>query len=97
MNHTIDETRMKGISFFKDNFAISQQTCSVEPRFSALNMTLPAAAARAPAVLDRYMPHAPDLSSKPAARRRCCQSTGQTDGQTPDRYSNPASHTVAKS
>jgi len=40
-------------------------------------MTLPAAAAApAPAVIDRY----------PARGR----STGQTDGRTPDRYINPA-------
>jgi len=35
----------------------------VEPRTSALNMTLPAAAARAPATADRYLLHAPELSS----------------------------------
>ena len=29
--------------------------------------------------------HAPELSSKPAARRCCCRSTGQRDGQTKTR------------
>ena len=57
----------------------------VEPRTSALNMTLPAAAARALAAIDRYLLQAPELSSKPAARRCCCRSTGQTDGRTLDR------------
>jgi len=34
--------------------------------------------------VDRYLLRAPapDLSSKPAGRRCCCQSMGQTDGQT---------------
>ena len=59
------------------------QVC-VEPRPSALNMTLPAFAAErgrlqetsidswymVPAAIDRYL--LPALSSKPAARRRCC-------------------------
>jgi len=47
-------------------------------------MTLPAAAAQAPgaldrqpvaapaAAVDRYLLHAPELTSKPAARRCCC-------------------------
>ena len=30
-------------------------------------------------------PPAPDLSSKPAGRRCCCRSTGQTDGRTDTR------------
>ena len=40
------------------------------------------------------------LSSKPAGRRCCCWSTGQTDGRTdrqtdtPDRYIYPAPHTT---
>ena len=34
----------------------------------------------APAI-DRYLLQAPALSSKPAACRCCCRSTGQTDGQ----------------
>ena len=57
----------------------------VEPRTSALNMTLPAAAARASAAIDRYLLHAPELSSKPAARCCCCRSMGQTDGRTDTR------------
>jgi len=34
------------------------------------------------AAVDRYLLPATDLSSKPAARRCCCRSTGQTDGRT---------------
>ena len=34
------------------------------------------------------------LSSKPAARRCCCRSTGETDRQTPDRFINPALRTM---
>ena len=45
-------------------------------RTSALNMTLPAAAARTPAAVDRYL--------LPASNLR--QISGQTDGRTPDRY-----------
>jgi len=45
-----------------------------------------AAAAAAAAAIDRYLLPAPDLSNKPASRRRCCRSTGQTDGRT-DRHS----------
>ena len=60
----------------------------VKPHPSALNMTLPASAAegerRIPAI-DRYLLQAPALSSKPAARRCCCQSTGQRDGRTDTR------------
>jgi len=36
---------------------------------------------RVPAI-DRYLLQGPALSSKPSARRCCCQSTGQTDGRT---------------
>jgi len=39
-------------------------------------MTLPAAAARTPAAVDRYLLPAPNLR----------QISGQTDGRTPDRY-----------
>jgi len=62
----------------------TQQVCDeqLEPRTSAVNMTPPAAAARARAAdIDRYILHAPELSSKPTARRRCCRSTRQTDGR----------------
>jgi len=65
----------------------------------------------APAAVGRYQLHAPELSSKPAARRCCCRSMGQTDGRTsesihsycrpyltdgrtPDRYTDPSSHTM---
>jgi len=34
------------------------------------------------------------LSSKPAAHRCCCRSTGQTDGRTLDRLIDPVSHTM---
>jgi len=43
--------------------------------------TRPACRAAA-AAIDRYLLPAPDLSSKPTGRRRCCRLTGQTDGQT---------------
>jgi len=80
-----------------DSDCIAKQVC-VEPRPSALDMTLPAFAAerrrRVPAI-DRYLLQAPALSSKPAARRCCSRSTeGRTDGRTPDRYIDPAPHTM---
>jgi len=59
---------------------------TVGPKF-----TRPARRAAAAAV-DRYMLSAPDLSSKPARRRCCCPSKGQTyrrtDGRTLDRFMN---------
>ena len=45
-------------------------------------MAPPAAAAWAPADIDRYLPTATELSSKPAACRCCYRSTGWTDGRT---------------
>ena len=60
-----------------------QQVCVEPPRTSVLNMTLPAAAARAPAAIDRYLLPATELSSP---RRCCCRSTGQTtDGRADTR------------
>jgi len=52
---------------------------TVRPKF-----TRPACRAT-PAAVDRYQLAASVLSSKPAGRR-CCRSTGQTDGQTLDRF-----------
>jgi len=60
-----------------------QQVCVEPPLTSVLNMTLPAAAARAPAAIDRYLLPATELSSP---RRCCCRSTGQTtDGRADTR------------
>jgi len=60
-----------------------QQVCVEPPLTSVLNMTLPAAAARAPVAIDRYLLPATELSSP---RRCCCRSTGQTtDGRTDTR------------
>jgi len=76
-----------------------QQAC-VQPRYSAVNTTLPAFAAErraaerrccwvlAPAAAGRC-PARGALSSKPHARRSDCRTTGtdrQTDGRTDDRY-----------
>jgi len=55
----------------------------------------------APAI-ERYQLQTPALSSKPAGRRCCCRSMGQThthslrqtDGRTFDRYIDPALHTM---
>jgi len=51
--------------------------------------------------IDRYLPPAPDLSSKPAGRRRCCRSTGQTDGRTLNRFmtliTNSSDRVISKS
>ena len=80
---------------------LSQQVC-VEPPSSARNKTLTAFAAErrslrhggrsASACIDRR------ILPKPADRRYCCRSTGQTDGRTdrrtPDRYIDPAQHTM---
>jgi len=52
-------------------------------------MTLAAAAARAPAAeIDQYLPPAPELQQTicTSLQRTGYRSTGQTDGQTPDRY-----------
>jgi len=40
----------------------------------------------AAAAIDRYVLPAPVFSSKPAGRRCCCRSTGQTDVRTLDAY-----------
>ena len=45
----------------------------------------PGSAAYAAASVDRYLLYAPELSSKPAARRYCCRSTGNRNRQT-DRH-----------
>ena len=52
-------------------------------------MTLPAAAARAPAAIDRYLLPAPRLRQAADVDRR----DRQTDGRTHDRYTGPAPHT----
>ena len=57
-----------------------KQAC-VEPHTSALNAALPAATARAPAAIDRYLLSAPKPSSLPAAHHCCCRSTGQMNTQ----------------
>jgi len=54
------------------NFIFFLQQVCAEPRTSALDMTLPAAAALAPADIDRYLVPAPRL--RQAGR---CRSTGQ--------------------
>ena len=77
------------------------QVC-IEPRTSARNMTLPAAAARAPAAIscrsiDGTRGRQLSCRSTTAARAQVaasgrCRSTGQTDGRTPDRYIHSAPH-----
>jgi len=65
-----------------NNYLISASTLdllTVGPIF-----TRPACRA-AIAAIDRYLLPAPDLSSKPAGRRCCCRSMGQTDGETDGR------------
>jgi len=68
----------------------NEQVC-VQPPPSALNVTLPAFAAGAErrrllhCARSCRLIHPPAhraLSSKPAARRCCCRSMGQTDGRT---------------
>jgi len=49
-----------------------------EPRTSALDTTLPAAAAQAPAAVDRYLLHLPVFSSK--ASKPAARSKGHTYG-----------------
>ena len=78
------------------------QQVSVEPRTSAHNMTLPAAAARAPADIDRHL--APALLPAPRLLLRSLlqrllwierRATGQTGGRsTDDRYIDTVSHTM---
>jgi len=78
-----------------------KQAC-VEPP-SALNMMLPAFAADCPCLHNNtsskhahgyrsISPASWALSSKPASSCCCCQSMGQTDGRTPDRYIDPVLH-----
>jgi len=56
---------------------------SVQPRVSAVNITLPAfVAGRRCRRCRSISPARTALSSKPAARRGCCRLTGQTDRQT---------------
>jgi len=73
----------------------NQEEVCVEPRPSALNMTLPAFAAErgrlqqisidswyaAPAAIDRSAAHA-RAQQQPSHMPFCCRSTGQTDRQT---------------
>ena len=77
----VEERRMRAKT-------LTQQVC-VEPRTSALNMTLTAAAAQAPAA-------APAACAQAAASGGC-RSTGQTGRRTdtrPDRYIDSAPHTM---
>ena len=55
-----------------------QQACA-EPRTSALNMTPPAAAARAPAVIGRYLLLVPKLRQAADVDRLDRQTDGRTD------------------
>jgi len=51
----------------------------------------------APPAVERHLLHAPELGSKRDVGRSntaCCRSTGQTDGRTPDHYTDPAPHTT---
>ena len=63
----------------------AQPQVRVEPRTSALNTTLPAAAARAPAAGGTRRRQIPAARAQAAASGRC-RSTGQTNGRT-DRQS----------
>jgi len=79
----------------KSLFGYKTNKC-VEPHASVRNMTLPAAAAQAPADIDRYLAAtAPGLRQAAAALwvERLLLSTGQMVGRTPDRYIDPAPHT----
>ena len=55
---------------------VSWTSLQVEPKF------MRPACRVATAAIDRFLLPAPALSSKPAGRRCCCRSTGQTDGWT---------------
>jgi len=57
-----------------------EQDSVLSLRTSALNMTLPAAAARAPAAVDRYLLPAPKLQQATDVDRRDRQTDGRTDG-----------------
>ena len=95
----ITVTQSLSVKYFRK---LSHQVC-VEPRPSAVNMheasriILPSAGA-----CSRYRSIAGTRCTKPAARRCCCRSTGQTDrrtdrrtnGRTPDSYIGPAPHTM---
>ena len=63
----------------------------------ALSRTLPAFAAerrlKAPAAIDRYLLQTPALSSKPLLLS-IDGTDRRTDGWTPDRYIDPAQHTM---
>ena len=66
-----------------------------QPQLGRLQMPIDSRYA-APAAVNRYLLPAATLSSKPAVRRCCCRSTGQTerqtDGRIPDRCRDPAPH-----
>jgi len=77
-------TRRIGNKFvFKSRFRradTSGQVC-VEPRTSALGMTLPSAAARAPVAVNRYLLPAPRQRQAPDIERRDRQAGGRTDAE----------------
>jgi len=69
-----------GVITFVCCFMPSAQQVCVEPRTSALNMTLAAAVARAPAAVDRYLLPAHRLPQVADVDRRDRQTDGRTEG-----------------
>ena len=80
-----------------NNQSVSQSICRqqttheinkhIEPPYSRVKIFAAPTAriSRGSSSCRSISPPAPDLSSKPAACRCCCRSTGQTDGRTRDR------------
>ena len=83
----------RGPSIYSPWSPCSQQVCCWTSLQSAQNLRGPHVARQQQLPID-LLP-APDLSSKPAGRRRCCRPTGQTDGRTNTRPSYDACRMIS--
>ena len=96
----------KNVTKIKKNIKKTFFTSMVEPRPSAHDMTLPAFVPKRGGhmqqmSIDSWYAATHGAQQQTSRCRCCCPPTahkdGQTDGQTPDRYKDPAAHTIRSS